>query len=277
MSISFAQLYFVEPTPEAQRLLWHVLSIGKVVRDEPERHEGLDKAGLFLFQVEKGSGKLEIEKNSYALGRGDSCWLLDLKYPRNYVPDAGQALSTLGVRFSGPGMEGWIELLGSNPLYELPLRLIRSRLKRLQLLVLQKSLQYEWKIHLELTHLLGDLLSVRQFISNAATNISPSVSRVVKAVLSEPTRDWKARELAGLSGLSYSRLRDLFLQAQGQTLHEFLQKTRLDHARFLLSDRRLTIKEVASKMNFSSEFYFSHFFHRGTGMSPTQFRERCRA
>jgi len=277
VSISFAQLHFIEPTPEARRLLWHVLSIGRVVRDEPERHEGFDKAGLFLFRVEAGSGKLEIEKNGYTLERGNACWLVDLKYPRNYLPEAGKTLCTSGVRFSGPGMEGWIELLGSNPSYRLPSRMIRFRLKRLQLLVLQKSLNYEWKIHLELTHLLGDLLSVRQFFSNVYTDIPPSVARIVKAVLTEPSRDWKARELAGISGLSYSRLRDLFQQTQGQTIHEFLQRTRLDHARFLLSDRRLTIKEIASKMNFSSEFYFSHFFHHGTGMSPTQFRERCRA
>jgi len=39
---------------------------------------------------------------------------------------------------------------------------------------------------------------------------------------------------------------------------------------------RLTIEEVAQRMNFSSEFHFSRFFHRGVDMSPTQFRKRCR-
>jgi hypothetical protein len=35
MAVSFAKLQFVEPSPEARRLLWHVLSIGSVTRDEP--------------------------------------------------------------------------------------------------------------------------------------------------------------------------------------------------------------------------------------------------
>jgi AraC-like DNA-binding protein len=77
--------------------------------------------------------------------------------------------------------------------------------------------------------------------------------------------------------VSYSRLRDHFQSARGETLHEFLQRTRLDLARRLLGDQRLAIKEVAQRLNFSSEFHFSRFFHRGAGMSPTQFRERSRA
>ena len=80
-----------------------------------------------------------------------------------------------------------------------------------------------------------------------------------------------------MAAISYSRLRHHFQRAQGETVHAFLQRTRLDLARRLLSDRRLAIKEVAQRLHFSSEFHFSRFFHRGAGMSPTRFRERCRA
>jgi hypothetical protein len=55
MSISFSQLHFADPSLPARRLFWHVLSIGHVCRDEPERHAGLDKAGLFLFRVVSGA------------------------------------------------------------------------------------------------------------------------------------------------------------------------------------------------------------------------------
>ena len=45
MPISTAQLLLNEPSESARRLLWHVLSLGVVSRDEPERHEGFDKPG----------------------------------------------------------------------------------------------------------------------------------------------------------------------------------------------------------------------------------------
>lgn len=277
MAISFANLRFADPSPEARRLLWHVLSVGSVTRDEPERHEGLDKAGLFLFQVAAGKGRLEMMGNSYLLERGHRCWLVDLRHARSYMPAGGKTLRTEGVRFSGPGLEAWLELLGADPVFMLSPGALRRRLGRLRRLVQRRPPQYEWEVHSELTGLWGELLAVRRVFTTTETAIPPAVARVVEAVFADPARDWQAQELANLAGKSYSRLRAHFHQARGETLHEFLQRTRLDLARLLLSDRRLTIKEVAQCMSFSSEFYFSRFFHRGAGMSPTQFRERCRA
>jgi hypothetical protein len=46
MSISFSQLHFADPSLPARRLFWHVLSIGQVWRDEPERHA--DRLGASL-------------------------------------------------------------------------------------------------------------------------------------------------------------------------------------------------------------------------------------
>jgi len=276
VAISFDKLYVAEPTPAARRLLWHVLSAGSVSRDEPERHQGLDKAGLFLFQVAAGAGRLEVAGKSYELERGNRCWLLDLRYARSYLPSGGKVLRTEGVRFSGPGLEAWLELVGTDPVFDLPAGVMRLRLRRLLRLVQRRGPRYEWDVHLELTGLWGELLAARGVFTVPETAVSPAVRRVLDAVLADPARDWRAQELAGVGGTSYSRLRQQFRRAQGRTLHEFLQSTRLDAARRLLSDRRLTIKEVARQLNFSSEFYFSHFFRRGSGMSPTQFRERCR-
>ena len=277
MAISFAQLRFAEPSTEARRLFWHVLSIGSVSRDEPERHEGLDKAGLVLFQVAAGTGHLEMRGNHYLLAKGQACWLVDLRQPRNYLPADGKVLRTEGVRFSGPGVEAWLEVVGNDPAFNLPPGTLRLRLGRLRRLVQRRPPQYEWEVHSELTELWGELLAARGVFTMPKVAVPPPVARVLEAVFANPARDWRARELAGVAGVSYSRLRDHFQSARGETLHEFLQRTRLDLARRWLGDQRLAIKEVAQRLNFSSEFHFSRFFHRGAGMSPTQFRERSRA
>jgi len=94
--------------------------------------------------------------------------------------------------------------------------------------------------------------------------------------MADPEPDWQAAALATISGVSYSRSRDLFKASRAETLHNFLQHTRLDEARRLLGDSRLTIKEVAARLHFSSVFYFSHFFRKASGMSPTQFRREPR-
>lgn len=121
MTISFSDLRIVEPSPIARRLFWHVLSIGCVTRDEPERHRGLDKAGVFLFRIVSGTGQLRIGRRDYPLAKGCCCcWLLDLRCPRSYLPDAGVSLRTEGVRFYGPGLESWLELLRGEVVFDLP-------------------------------------------------------------------------------------------------------------------------------------------------------------
>ena len=277
MPISFAQLCFADPSPEARRLLWHVLSIGAVSRDETEHHEGMDKAGLFLFQVTSGTGYLETSGNRYPLARGNLCWLLDMREPRRYRPSGGKALRTRGVRFSGPGVEAWLELLGHDLVFALPAGALGLRLARLRHLVEKRLPQHEWAIHSELTALWGKLLATRRAFGVPAKPVPLPVARVLETVFGDPSRDWQARELAEVAAVSYSRLRDQFQQTQGETLHTFLQRTRIDVARRLLGDRRLTIKEVSLRLNFSSEFYFSRVFRRVAGMSPTEFRKLGRA
>ena len=100
--VSFTDLLLAEPSPQARRLLWHVLSVGKVWRDEEEQHAGADKAGLHLFWVERGSGVLETGGARHAVRPGLCCWLVDLRQPRRYLPDGGKRLVTTGFRFHGP-------------------------------------------------------------------------------------------------------------------------------------------------------------------------------
>jgi AraC-like DNA-binding protein len=213
----------------------------------------------------------------YRLERGQDCWLVDLRQPRSYLPADGKPLRTEGARFSGPGVEAWLELVGPDPAFTLPAGLLRLRLKRLRRLVERRLPECDWQVHAELTALWGDLLAARRVFTLSKATVLPPVARVLDAVFANPARDWQAQELASIAAISYSRLRYHFHRVRGETLHAFLQRTRLDLARRLLSDRRLTIKEVAQRLHFSSEFHFSRFFRRGAGMSPTEFRERCRA
>ena len=73
--------------------------------------------------------------------------------------------------------------------------------------------------------------------------------------------------------VSYSGLRAAFQKSGHGTVQAHIQRARLDQARLLLADQRLSVKDVAGQLSFSSEFYFSHFFRHHTGMSPTDFRK----
>jgi AraC-like DNA-binding protein len=281
MSNSFRPLHFVDPSPTARRLLWHVLSIGTVSRDEPDHHKGFEKPGVHLFWVQSGHGTLERLDTPLDLKTGPFCWCVDMKKPRAYVPAPGMKLVCPGLRFCGPNLDAWREALGDSCEFAFPdctgIKFLAQACRKLRRLVSNRPAGYEWKVHLVLTDVLGLLLESRGVLAALFSESPPAVRRVIEVVLADPARDWKVGELASLASVSISGLRSRFRHTQQEGIHEFLQRVRLDRARVLLCDKRLSIKQVADQLHFSSEFYFSHFFRSGAGMSPSQFRHDLKA
>ncbi len=52
----------------------------------------------------------------------------------------------------------------------------------------------------------------------------------------------------------------------------FLQKELAAQASRYLLGSPLSAREIAERLEFSSEYYFSNFFRRSTGTTPTAFR-----
>lgn len=85
------------------------------------------------------------------------------------------------------------------------------------------------------------------------------------------------QELAELCGLSRSHLMRTFKASTGNSLHEFITEQRLAMARALLAEGRLSIKEVAARLGFSSPGHFTNAFQRHEHMTPSQFRRLGKA
>ena len=269
------RLTFVDPSPIARRLLWHIFSIGYRRLDQPECHERFEKPGAHLFWVQSGEGELAHESGRFALRRGKKLWLVDMRKARTYIPTPKRHLTIAGFRFGGPGLEFWHEEIRGDENSEFILgdfRFVKRTQSELLRLVRRRPTGWEWQIHVLITNMLGKLLMSRNLLVSPQAELPAPVVRVLNAISANPLRDWKAKELAAIGKVSYSGLRALFQKAGQGTIHEQIQRARLDQARLLLADKRLSVKDVAGQLNFSSEFYFSHFFRHLTGMTPTEFR-----
>jgi AraC-like DNA-binding protein len=272
-------LLFAEPSPVARRLLWHIFSIGSRRLIEPDHHVSFEKPGAHLFWVQSGEGELAHETGRRPLRRGRTVWLVDMSRPRSYLPSPGRHLTITGFRFGGPGLEFWHEEIRGKENSEFTLDdfgFVTRTQQELLRLVRRRPTGWEWQVHLVITSVLGRLLISRHLLDSPQAELPAPVLRVLNAISANPVRDWKARELAAIGKVSYSGLRAMF-QGSGQgTIHEHIQRARVDQARLLLADERLSVKDVAAQLSFSSEFYFSHFFRRYAGMSPTEFRQHLR-
>ncbi|MEP6662813.1 MAG: AraC family transcriptional regulator [Verrucomicrobiota bacterium] len=279
-SKSVDKLTFVEPSPIARRLLWHIFSIGARRLNAPDHHEPFEKPGAHLFWVQSGDGELRHETGRFALKSGRRLWLIDMSKPRTYIPASKRNLTLTGFRFGGPGLEFWHEQIGGNHQSEFVIKdfeFVRRTQSELLRLAKRQPSGWEWQVHVIITNLLGKLLMSRDLLVSPHAEMPLPMSRVLNAIAANPLKDWKTKELGTVAKVSYSLLRTLFRNSGQGTLHHHIQQMRLDHARLLLADRRLSIKDVAAQLNFSSEFYFSHFFRKQTGICPRSFREHLQS
>jgi AraC-like DNA-binding protein len=245
----------------------------------PDRHERYEKPGAHLFWVQSGQGELEHETGRFALKPGKKVWLVDMSRPRTYIPAPNRHLTIVGFRFGGPGLEFWHQEIKGDENSEFALEdfgFVKRTQSELLRLVRRQPTGWEWQVHVDITNMLGRLLMARNLLVSPHAELPQPVVRVLNAIASNPLRDWKARELAVVGRVSYSGLRALFQKCGQGTIHQNIQRARLDQARQLLADERLSIKDVAAQLNFSSEFYFSHFFRHHTGMSATEYRQHHR-
>lgn len=157
------------------------------------------------------------------------------------------------------------------------------------------------RIHLELA---DPDFGAEQFVEAAGTMIALEMARLAQARVGktlEHTRQtgglapWQLRrvreriaaapelgypgtqELAQLCGISGSHLMRMFRISTGWPLHRFIANERVQAARDMLAEDRVSIKGIAARLGFSSAAHFTNAFRRHEHMAPTEFRRRVRS
>lgn len=81
-------------------------------------------------------------------------------------------------------------------------------------------------------------------------------------------------EMANTLHLNYSYLSSYFKQRTQENLTTYISRVRIDKAKGLLTDPRLSISEVSRLSGFSEHNYFSKVFKKMTGLTPVEFRNQ---
>ena len=113
---------------------------------------------------------------------------------------------------------------------------------------------------------------------NKDTALSPvndkdSISAVTSYINSHFTEELSVDALASLASLSRFYFIRLFKKRTGCTPHEYLINTRLNHAKYLLKNTNLTIKEICFASGFADESRFCTCFRDCEGVRPSEYRE----
>ena len=100
--------------------------------------------------------------------------------------------------------------------------------------------------------------------------------KLLAFVRDSPSAQLDLDQLAAISGMSRDTLSRRFSRDFGLPLKTFLMRELVSATERHLLTGELSIQEIADRFQFSSPFYFSRFFKRHKGLSPSEFRRRNR-
>jgi AraC family transcriptional regulator len=79
-------------------------------------------------------------------------------------------------------------------------------------------------------------------------------------------------QLARVAHLSHFHFAHAFKAAAGQSPHQYVSAQRLERAKEMLTRGDQSLLDITVALSFSSQDNFTRAFHRGTGMTPGQYR-----
>lgn len=79
-------------------------------------------------------------------------------------------------------------------------------------------------------------------------------------------------KLAEVAGLNGSYLSQLFKKETGIAVSDYIQRERIEEAKRLMEYSGVTLSDIATRLHFNDQSYFTKVFKKYTGTTPRQFR-----
>ncbi len=220
-------------------------------------------AFIFAFFIE-GEALLEIDEQKYLLGAGQMIWIPENKsiyihYFKNCVGYNG--IFTLDFLKDA----SYPILRSHNPLVQSfwfdDAVFIGSLLKRMVVALEDKDMAF-LKSGIDL--IIGQL--------RPGGKIAVVPEKFLQLVFNRNQAPLTVSEYANMLNVTPNYLNKTVKNHTHRTAIDWIETARLNLAKQLLKDIRIPIVEVATRVGLADQSYFSRFFKKKTGMSPSQYR-----
>lgn len=108
---------------------------------------------------------------------------------------------------------------------------------------------------------------------HSSQNHSQLVQQVISRVDYDLGADLSLKANAEALNVNASYLSSLFRKEMGVTLTDYVNRKRVEHAMYLLSNTTLSISSVGQYCGIQDDNYFTKMFKKYTGKTPKQFRQ----
>lgn len=123
-------------------------------------------------------------------------------------------------------------------------------------------------------HFLSSLLYEEKYNQAGKAPSKDAITQVIALMQEKISSNLTLNDFAAYSHLSVSHFSTLFRERTGFSPVEYFNHLKIQHACQSLAFTNKPIKEIADKLGFSDQYYFSRIFSRFMGMAPSEYRNR---
>lgn len=120
------------------------------------------------------------------------------------------------------------------------------------------------------------LLAPRGVVTRRSTDIvateDDDVARALRYIRENACKGLQVSDVLGFLGMSRASLQQRMKHVMDRTIHQEIQRVRIDRAKELLVMSDLTIKQIARESGFASVQYMTRAFRAITGETPAKYR-----
>lgn len=118
-------------------------------------------------------------------------------------------------------------------------------------------------------------MDINLYANGEITRQQELLNRAVKYIRQNyHSNDLTLREVSTNNGISYHYLSRIFKKELDTTFAQFRNKVRMDAAKKLLKNRRLSVSQISFACGFDDPAYFCKVFKNSFGTSPTTYRSQ---
>ncbi len=226
-----------------------------------------------LEYVLSGQGTLVIDGNVFTVHSGD-CYLLPAGHDHHYWSDNKDPLHKIWINVTGTLVEQLLQCYQLRDRVVFPAADLFSNFDQL-LALCEKELAPSERSRSSslLFHQLIFDLSEQQ---PARPRLIPEAVLQAKIFLENHLQDSRitVAQAAAAANLSSSQLTRQFKKYFQQTPYDYYLDKKLELAQLLLKETLLSIQEIADRLGFADEHYFSTIFRQKNGSAPSRWRMR---
>ena len=123
--------------------------------------------------------------------------------------------------------------------------------------------------------MLKEILTRLHRIDISGTDMArDAVSDVIKYIDSNYQKEITNKKLASIAGYHEYHLNRLFLKHTGTSMHNYILNIRINEAKRLILNTDLPCNIISENVGFKNYTYFSSYFKKEFGISPTHYRRK---